>query len=60
MLPPHSCHTKGKISNIDQNHFLYQAVNIRISAVKLGIGHWAFNGGGGGVYGDSLPFGALR
>ncbi len=40
--------TKGKISYIDQNHFLYQAVNIFFSAVKLGILTW-------GVYGiDSL------
>ncbi len=28
---------KGKISDIDQNHFLYQAVNMFFSAVKLGI-----------------------
>ncbi len=39
---------KGKISAIEQNHFLYQAVNILFSAVKLGILTW-------GVYGiDSL------
>ncbi len=39
---------KGKISYIDQNHFLNQAVNIFSSAVKLGILTW-------GVYGtDSL------
>ncbi len=38
---------KGKISFIDQNHVLYQAVNI-FSAVKLGILTW-------GVYGtDSI------
>ncbi len=41
---------KGKISDKDQNHFLYQAVNILFSSVKLGILTW-----GGGVYGtDSL------
>ncbi len=28
---------KGKIRYIDQNHLLYQAVNILFSAVKLGI-----------------------
>ncbi len=28
---------KSKINYIDQNHFLYQAVNILFSAVKLGI-----------------------
>ncbi len=39
---------KGKVSYIDQNHFLYQAVNILFSTVKLGILTW-------GVYGiDSL------
>ncbi len=39
---------KGKISYIDQNHFLYEAVNILFSAVKLDILTW-------GVYGiDSL------
>ncbi len=39
---------KGKISFIDQNHFLHQAVNMFFSAVKLGILTW-------GVYGiDSL------
>ncbi len=39
---------KGKISYIDQNHFLHQAVNMFFSAVKLGILTW-------GVYGiDSL------
>ena len=39
---------KGKISFIDQNHFLNQAVNMFFSAVKLGILTW-------GVYGtDSL------
>lgn len=39
---------KGKISYIDQNHFLNQAVNMFFSAVKLGILTW-------GVYGtDSL------
>ncbi len=31
---------KSKISSIDQNHFLYQAVNILFSAVKLGILTW--------------------
>ncbi len=31
---------KGKISYIDQNHFLYQEVNILFSAVKLGILTW--------------------
>ncbi len=36
---------KGKINDIDQNHFLYQTVNIRVSAVKLGILTW-------GVYGS--------
>ncbi len=36
---------KGKINDIDQNHFLYQTVNILFSAVKLGILTW----GGGGV-----------
>ncbi len=35
---------KGKISYIDQNHFLHQAVNMFFSAVKLGILTW-------GVYG---------
>ncbi len=41
---------KGKISDIDQNHFLYQTVNILCSAVNLGILTW-----GGGGYGiDSL------
>ncbi len=39
---------KGKISDIDQNHFLYQAVNLLFSAVKLGILTWG-GGGGGGV-----------
>ncbi len=40
--------TKGKISYIDQNNFLHQAVNKFFSAVKLGILTW-------GVYGiDSL------
>ena len=34
---------------IDQNHFLYQAVNMFNSAVKLAILTW-------GVYGDWLPF----
>ncbi len=39
---------KGKISYIDQNMFLHQAVNIIFSAVKLGFLTW-------GVYGiDSL------
>jgi len=39
---------KGKISNVDQNHFLNQAVNMFFSAVKLVILTW-------GVYGtDSL------
>ncbi len=39
---------KGKISYIDQNHFLHQAVNMFFSAVKLGILTW-------GVFGiDSL------
>ncbi len=39
---------KGKNNDIDQNHFLYQAVNMFFSAVKLGILTW-------GVYGtDSL------
>ncbi len=41
---------KSKLT-IDQNHFLYQAVNMVFPAVKLGILRW----GGGGVYGtDSL------
>ncbi len=45
--PPHDC-LKGKICYIDQNRFLYQAVNILFSAIKLGILTW-------GVYGiDSL------
>ncbi len=45
--PPHSCH-EGQNYYIDQNHFLYQAVNIFFSAVNLGILTW-------GVYGiDSL------
>ncbi len=35
---------KGKISYIDLNHFLYQAVNILFSAVKLGILTWAVYG----------------
>ncbi len=40
---------KGKISYIDQNHFLHQAVNMFFSDVKLGILTW-------GVYGiDSSP-----
>ncbi len=39
---------KGKVSYIDLNHFLYQAVNIFFSTVNLGILTW-------GVYGiDSL------
>ncbi len=38
---------KGKISYIDQNHFLYKAVNTFISAVKLGILIWRGGGGGG-------------
>ncbi len=39
---------KGKISYIDQNLFLHQAVNMFFSTVKLGILTW-------GVYGiDSL------
>ncbi len=39
---------KGKVSYIDQHPFLYQAVNIIFSTVKLGILTW-------GVYGiDSL------
>ncbi len=44
---------KCKMSYIDQNHFLHQAVNMFFfSAVNLGILTW---GGGGGVYGiDSL------
>ncbi len=36
---------KGKISYIDQNHVLHQAVNVFFSAVKLGILTWQ-----GGVY----------
>ncbi len=42
----------GKIIYIDQNHFLYQVVNIYFFCCKVGL----FNmGGGGGVYGiDSL------
>ncbi len=39
--------TKGKISYIDQNHFLYQAVNILFSAVKFGNLTW-------GVYGTDF------
>ncbi len=40
---------KGKISDIDQNHFLQKAVNMLFSAVKLSVLTW------GGVYGiDSL------
>ncbi len=35
---------KGKISYIDQNNFLNQAVNIFFSAVKLGILTWGVNG----------------
>ncbi len=35
---------KAKISYIDQNHFLYQAVNILFSAVNLGILTWAVYG----------------
>ncbi len=31
---------KGKISYIDQNNFLHQAVNMFFSAVKLGILTW--------------------
>ncbi len=45
---------KGKISYIDQNHFLHQAANILFSAVKLDILIW---GGGGGLW-DWLPFAA--
>ncbi len=48
--PPLTVVMKGKISDLDQNHFLYQTVNILSSAVKFGILTW-----GGGVYGnDSL------
>ncbi len=47
--PTHTVVMKGKISDIDQNHFLYQTVNILFSAVKLGILTW---GGGGRT--DSL------
>ncbi len=39
---------KGKISDIDQNIFLHQVVNMLFSAVKLGILTW---GGGGGSMG---------
>ncbi len=35
---------KGKISYIDQKHFLYQAVNLFFSAVKLGILTWGVHG----------------
>ncbi len=41
---------KGKISYIDQNNFLHQAVNMFFSAVKLAILTW-------GVW-DCLPFAA--
>ncbi len=39
---------KGKISYIDQNRFLRQAVNMFFSAVKWGILTW-------GVYGIDTP-----
>ncbi len=50
---------KGKMTYKDPNHFLYQAVNILFSVVKLGIltcgGVGGGGGGGGLVYGtDSL------
>ena len=35
---------KGEISYRDQNRFLYQAVNMFISAVKLGILTWGSMG----------------
>ena len=35
---------KGEISCRDQNRFLYQAVNMFISAVKLGILTWGSMG----------------
>ncbi len=35
---------KGKISYIDQNHFLYQAVNMLFSAVNLGVLTWRVYG----------------
>ncbi len=43
-ITPLTVVTKGKISYIDQNHFLYQAVNIFFSAVKLGILTWEVYG----------------
>ncbi len=46
---------KGKISYIDQNHFLYHIINTIFSAVKLGILTW----GGGGCMGLT-PFWSLR
>ncbi len=44
---------KVKISYIDQNHFLHQAVNMFFSAVKLGFLTW-------GVYGIDQPPAACR
>ena len=35
---------KGEISHRDQNYFLYQAVNMFISAVKLGVLTWGSMG----------------
>ncbi len=35
---------KGKISYIDQNNFLYQALNMFLSAVQLGILTWGVCG----------------
>ncbi len=49
-IPPLTVVRKGKISDIDQNIFLYQTVNVFFSAVKLGILTWG-GGGGGGIYG---------
>ncbi len=43
-IHPFTVVKKGKISNIDQNHFLYQAVNILFSTVKLGILTWRVYG----------------
>ncbi len=49
-LHPLTVIMKGKISNIDQNPFLYQTVNILFFCCK--VGHFNMGGGGG------LPFGA--
>ncbi len=51
--PPPTVVMKGEISDIDQNPVLHQVINIRVSAVKLGILTW----GGGGVVYETDSFG---